>query len=139
MWDVKLVIITNLFLGEFCVEICFICINVMELNISVPLVYCQNRIVGGSPISIEKAPYQISLRLQGKPICGGALISEKYGLSASHCFPFLNALYSVRVGSDRKYSGGVLVNLKTVFLHPKHTKYNHQYDIAILELAHPVT
>lgn len=117
----------------------FFGINVIRnYNISVHLVYSQDRIVGGSPISIEKAPYQISLRLQNKPICGGALISEKYGLSAGHCFPFSNALYSVRVGSDKKFSGGFLVNLKTVFLHPKHTKSNHQYDIAILELAHPV-
>lgn len=43
------------------------------------------KIVGGFPIEINAAPYQVSLRYFGSHICGGSIISEYYVLTAAHC------------------------------------------------------
>lgn len=43
------------------------------------------RIVGGVEISVEQAPYQISLQYYGFHRCGGAILSCKYVLTAAHC------------------------------------------------------
>lgn len=43
------------------------------------------RIVGGENIWIEEAPYQASLMYFGYHICGGAILSKKYIITAAHC------------------------------------------------------
>lgn len=43
------------------------------------------RIVGGEPTTIEKYPYQASLRYQSTHRCGAVIISENYALTAAHC------------------------------------------------------
>lgn len=40
------------------------------------------KIVGGLPIDIELAPYQISLQDRGFHICGGSIISPNFVLTA---------------------------------------------------------
>jgi len=43
------------------------------------------RIVGGKEVDIDDAPYQVSLEYYGWHLCGGALISAKFVLTAAHC------------------------------------------------------
>lgn len=45
----------------------------------------QGKIVGGEDIRIEEAPYQVSLRQFNFHICGGAIISPKFVITAAHC------------------------------------------------------
>ncbi|KAI4459190.1 polyserase-related [Holotrichia oblita] len=51
---------------------------------NVPLL--DGRIVGGSPVTIEDYPYQVFVQLLGSHRCGGAIISDRYIISAAHCF-----------------------------------------------------
>ncbi|CAG9768007.1 unnamed protein product [Ceutorhynchus assimilis] len=104
-------------------------------------VYSQSqcRIVGGEFVKIEDFPYQLSVRVRNRHLCGGALIAARYGLSAAHCFIEI-ALYSVRAGSDLKETGGTMTNISTIYIHPKRTSpYDHDYDIAILVFEYPLT
>ncbi|XP_066149337.1 trypsin-5-like isoform X2 [Euwallacea fornicatus] len=71
------------------------------------------------------------------PICGGGLIGPKHGLSAAHCFKIPGS-YSARLGSNLVRSGGLIVNIRRVLLHPLRTGHPFQYDIAVLEFANPV-
>lgn len=48
------------------------------------------RIVGGAYISIESAPYQVSLivlkpSIKKLDVCGGSIINERFILTAQHC------------------------------------------------------
>lgn len=43
------------------------------------------KIVGGTYTTIEQYPYQLSLELNGRHICGASIISEKKALTAAHC------------------------------------------------------
>lgn len=46
----------------------------------------ESRIGGGYQIQIEKAPWQGALKHNGTFICGAVIISEKFVLSAAHCW-----------------------------------------------------
>ncbi|KAK0179986.1 hypothetical protein PV327_005677 [Microctonus hyperodae] len=46
----------------------------------------QARIVGGGSSTAGSWPWQVALYKEGDYQCGGALISDKYVLSAAHCF-----------------------------------------------------
>ena len=43
------------------------------------------RIVGGSPIDITAAPWQVLLRINNATQCGGAIINDSWILTAAHC------------------------------------------------------
>ncbi|XP_017782890.1 PREDICTED: trypsin-7-like [Nicrophorus vespilloides] len=94
------------------------------------------RIVGGEDVNIEDYPYQLSLLYYGSHICGASIISEKFAVTAAHCTDGSSAKdLSVRAGSSIKGSGGVVVQVKTVYQNPQYDAWNIDYDITVLELA----
>lgn len=48
--------------------------------------FIDGRIVGGEATTIEQHPYQISVQILGSHWCGGSIISDRYIVSAAHCF-----------------------------------------------------
>ncbi|XP_043484923.1 plasma kallikrein-like [Leptopilina heterotoma] len=52
-------------------------------------VWGQNRIIGGNETDISKFPFLVEITLIGinfHPLCGAAIISKSWAVSASHCF-----------------------------------------------------
>jgi len=96
--------------------------------------HLDGRIVGGMEATIEEYPYQISLQ-RTYHMCGGSLIGEGVVLTAAHCVDSSTSITSrVRIGSTRKETGGVLVDIKRVHRHPKYDSRIIDYDFAVLEL-----
>ncbi|EDO44207.1 predicted protein, partial [Nematostella vectensis] len=102
------------------------------------------RIINGQNAQPHSWPWQISLR-QGRRfhLCGGALISDRWVVTASHCIhDDLNpGSYMVVVGAHRM-SGSTSVEktirVSQVLEHPRYDSQRDVNDIALIELATPV-
>ncbi|XP_016949205.1 serine protease SP24D [Drosophila biarmipes] len=95
------------------------------------------RIVGGAHAKQGQFPHQISLRRRGSHTCGGSIISENYVVTAAHCVKQGSNVapaseLSVHAGSLLLSSGGVVVPVATVTVHPEFSGHGH--DVAVLRL-----
>ncbi|KAM4584648.1 transmembrane protease serine 6 [Odontesthes bonariensis] len=103
-----------------------------------------SRIVGGMDASEGEWPWQASLQVRGTHICGGALISNQWVVSAAHCF-YDDSLYSPSVWTV--YLGKLLLNrsssteevarVRRIHLHHYYDDESHDYDLALLKLDRP--
>ncbi|RVE62504.1 hypothetical protein OJAV_G00157920 [Oryzias javanicus] len=108
--------------------------------------YKLNRIVGGQNAELGEWPWQVSLHYQNQGhVCGASIISEKWLLSASHCFRYSQD-FEVP-GNWRTYSGlqsqttfdtAQLRNVKRIITHSGYNDFNYDYDIALMELEEPL-
>ncbi|XP_015116213.1 trypsin 3A1 isoform X2 [Diachasma alloeum] len=117
----------------------------MELqSVCLPLIFsglplfleCES-ISGGINLDIAQAPFMLSLRRNGEHVCGAAVISPDWGITAAHCFPLPKAAFTVRSGSVQRDSGGMLHDVTERFTHPKYAKNSQDYDIAVFRVDPP--
>ncbi|XP_033024295.1 serine protease 53-like [Lacerta agilis] len=105
------------------------------------------RIIGGQPAPSDGLswPWQVSILYRDQPICGGALIAEKWVLSAAHCFPnikiqtthsdvVLGAYQLLNISSNT-----VTSDIQQIILHPNYDSDRSRGDIALVELKSPVS
>lgn len=117
------------------------------------LAYSQavGNIVGGHLAPENKFPSIISLMARNKPICGGTLINDHQVITAGHCVAASRStqaspasIFKIRANSLSSKSGGQVIQVKNVTIHPQYNKFgtimSHvPNDIAILTLAERVT
>jgi hypothetical protein len=60
--------------------------NKWSLNHDVKTTNPNDRILGGENVDIANHPHQLSLQWLGFHICGAIIISQRWALSAAHCF-----------------------------------------------------
>ncbi|KAF0045290.1 suppressor of tumorigenicity 14 protein homolog [Scophthalmus maximus] len=109
--------------------------------------YKLNRIVGGQNAELGEWPWQVSLHfLTNGHVCGASIISNRWILSAAHCFVTSDPAYHV-ASNWQTYSGmqdqykqdGVQRRpLKRIISHPDYNQMTFDYDIALLELTEPL-
>ncbi|XP_048353761.1 transmembrane protease serine 9 [Sphaerodactylus townsendi] len=102
-----------------------------------------NKIVGGSGAARGEWPWQVSLWLRRKEHkCGAVVIGERWLLSAAHCFDIYSdpKMWLAILGTTF-LSGfdGRVQKIYHIHRHPFYNVYTLDYDVALLELAFPLS
>lgn len=95
--------------------------------------------MGGQATTIDRVPWQASLQRNGMHFCGGSIIRERWILTAAHCLDRITntAQITVRVGSTLSTSGGQVIAVSRIILHPQWNGNGRSYDndIALVQVA----
>ncbi|NXN96832.1 TMPS9 protease, partial [Rhinopomastus cyanomelas] len=108
-----------------------------------PAMQTASRIVGGSEASRGEFPWQVSLRENNEHFCGAAILTEKWLVSAAHCFaefqdPAMWAAYTGTTSLRGSDGGAVRMAIARIIPHPSYNSDTADYDVAVLELKRPV-
>ncbi|XP_050988074.1 transmembrane protease serine 11B-like protein [Labeo rohita] len=96
------------------------------------------RIIGGTEAAKGQWGWQTSLHYQGKHVCGGAIVSPRWVITAAHCF----MQYDMKLESNwivvtdtvsiSDPSQGKRYHTLQILPHPQFSKDNNDYDLCLL-------
>lgn len=98
-----------------------------------------NRIVGGNPAAPGSIPFQVSLRnTTNTHFCGGALISQRWVISAASCvYNKLPSEILIVVGADTIWDG-TIYGCENITRHESFDSITLANDIAVLKTSRDV-
>lgn len=106
------------------------------------------RMVGGGNAGPADHPFQVGILEKQEAddfaahFCGGTLVAQKFVVTAAHCSDVVSDPESevqVLVGTRRLDGSGQRVNVRRIQIHPSWNRSTFDYDVAVWELASPVT
>lgn len=96
----------------------------------------EDRIIGGNETTIDKFPFQVSLRFKGKHRCGGAIISAKHVITSAQCvFQIRPVEITILAGSMSRLGDTGVKSITHYAPHPYFSQRSKRNDIAIVFVA----
>ncbi|VEN37285.1 unnamed protein product [Callosobruchus maculatus] len=118
-------------------SVIFVCYPLF--NVALCTIPGHYRIVGGHEASINEYPYQASIQFFGRHACGGSILTDRFILTAAHCFEEdYPSKVTVRVGSSRRNSGGAVYDVDKIYIHPNFSDVTYDCDVALTRLKKPL-
>nr|XP_015215094.1 PREDICTED: transmembrane protease serine 6 [Lepisosteus oculatus] len=116
-----------------------------EKNCECGLQQFTSRVVGGTNSTEGEWPWQASLQVKGRHLCGGALISSQWVVSAAHCFqddslafPSQWTVYLGKLRLDQSSKSEMSFRVQEIHTHHYYDDETHDYDLALLRLDKPI-
>ncbi|XP_017046905.1 chymotrypsin-2 [Drosophila ficusphila] len=105
------------------------------------LLASEHFIVGGQNAAEGDAPYQVSLQtLSGSHLCGGAIISDRWILTAGQCVKgYPTSRLQVATGTIRYAQPGALYYPESIYLHCNYDTPKYHNDIGLLYLNESIS
>jgi len=99
-----------------------------------------NAVIGGKPIDITQAPWQVRIE-SGKLTCGGTIIDPEWIATAAHCVnastpQTLNVYAGITYTNQTTFRHEYPV--QTIHVHPRFNARSFTYDAALIKLARPI-
>ncbi|CAG7687337.1 unnamed protein product [Allacma fusca] len=96
-------------------------------------------IVGGSPAEEKEFPYQLSLQINSRAVCGASLIAPNYVLTAAHCAVLAAPADFVVLGGGIRFNDTTVQTRKVanISIHSGFNKVFWVHDIALMKLISP--
>jgi len=99
-----------------------------------------SRIVGGVPVDIGSVPYLVNLRIAGRFICGGSLVTPQHVVTAAHCVKGVGASRILVVAGVTKLTEtGVRSGVDKVYTPKAYNTRTLSTDVAVLKLKAPIS
>lgn len=95
-------------------------------------------VIGGQPTAIEQAPWQVLVLPGPSALCGGALIAERWIVTAAHCVQGVDpATVQVFAGISTvsQRSPQTALPVSQVIVHPGFNTATYANDVALIQLA----
>ncbi|XP_056606167.1 transmembrane protease serine 6 [Triplophysa dalaica] len=104
-----------------------------------------SRVVGGADAVEGEWPWQASLQVSGRHMCGGGLVSSQWIISAAHCFyddrlssPSVWTVYLGKLRLNGNSQSEEAMRVSHIHMHHYYDDETHDYDAALLRLVRPV-
>ncbi|XP_066503425.1 chymase-like isoform X2 [Hoplias malabaricus] len=96
-------------------------------------------IINGTEAKPHSRPYMVSLQVNGRHLCGGFLVSQRFVMTAAHCY--INSGITAVLGAhdlSDEGEGALRREVETYHIHPNYIEPTLDNDIMLLKLKERV-